>query len=116
MTDAATPLSGLRAALRRRIGPPSLTSAAAISFSLTFVGASVALLTGALSPSITAMPLPVDVGVLLLMVPLCALVLAMLVEVLRAALGGAPPHRSAPRRDALARHATMTRRSHQLWR
>ena len=114
MTEAARFLSGVRTAVRKWRGPSSLTSAAAISFSLTFVGASVALLMGALPPAITTMAPPVDIGVLLLMVPLCALVLAMLVEVLRSALGGAPTPRSR-RRDALVRLAPR-HKTHGGWR
>ena len=36
-----------------------------------------------------------DIGVLLLFVPLCALVLAMMAEVLRAAIKGTPPRRGS---------------------
>ena len=66
-----------------------------ISFSLTFVGASMALLLNLLPPRFAA--LPVEMGGVLLLVPVCAIVFAMMVEVLRAALGGMPlrPARSA---------------------
>lgn len=73
-----------------------LTTITAISFSLTFVGVSLMLLAGVMPPSFAALEAPVDIGVLLLIVPLCALVLAMMAEVLRAAIKGSPPKR-APR-------------------
>jgi hypothetical protein len=72
-----------------------LASVMAISFSLTFVLVSIALLAGLLPRSLTTR-LPADLGVLLLMVPLSALVIAMLGEALRAALDGVPDRR-APR-------------------
>jgi hypothetical protein len=67
----------------------SLASVTAISFSLTFAFVSLALLAGLLPPTLTA-ALPVDLGVLLLIVPLSALVLAIMGEALRAALRGVP--------------------------
>lgn len=66
-----------------------LTAITAISFSLTFVAVSVALLTGLLPPAFDAIRLPVDLGVLLLIVPLCALVFAIVAEVLRSAISDA---------------------------
>ena len=68
----------------------NLTTIAAISFSLTFVGVSVALLAGVLPRDLTALDLGVDMGVVLLMVPVCALVLATLLEVVRTAIRGLP--------------------------
>jgi hypothetical protein len=70
------------------------TSISAIAFSLTFVLVSFALLVGVLPPTFAALPGPVDLGVLLLMVPLCALTLAIMVEVLRAALSGSHQKRT----------------------
>lgn len=67
-----------------------LASMAAISFSLTFVGVSVALLLGLLPTTVSAFQKSVDVGVVLLLVPLCALTLAILGEVLLAAIRGLP--------------------------
>lgn len=84
--------------LRRGSIAPSLTTIVAISFSLTFVGVSLALLAGVLPPSFAALRGPVDLGVLLLVVPLCALVLAMAAEVLRAAVRELP--RVKPVRNA----------------
>jgi hypothetical protein len=80
--------------LRRRAKPgTSLIAVTAISFSLTFVGVSLALLAGVLPPSFASLQPPVDLGVVLLMVPLFALVLAMMAEALRAAMKGTPrPH------------------------
>lgn len=60
-----------------------LTSAAAISFSLTFVAGGIALLTGLLPQNIITHFGEVDTGVVVLFVPLCALVLALLIEVVR---------------------------------
>jgi hypothetical protein len=40
--------------------------------------------------------MPVDLGVLLLIVPLCALVLAIMAEVLRTAVTGLPRLRTSP--------------------
>ncbi len=73
-----------------------LTSVTAISFSLTFVGVGVALLAGLLPERVSTLGNSIDVGVLLLFVPLCALVFAMVAEVLRAVVKGplrsiAPP-------------------------
>ena len=69
----------------------ALTTATVIGFSLTFVGAGVAVLLGLLpddvSPIASAFG-PIDSGVVLLLVPLCALVFAMLVEATRLALRG----------------------------
>jgi uncharacterized membrane protein YidH (DUF202 family) len=78
----------------------NLTSVTAISFSLTFVLMSVALLAGVMPQSFAALPMPVDLGVLLLMVPLCALVLAIMAEALRAAMQGVPSGKA--RRTATA--------------
>ncbi|HHY51431.1 MAG TPA: hypothetical protein GYA10_16990 [Alphaproteobacteria bacterium] len=75
---------------RRKPAARNLAIIAVISFSLTFVGVSLALLLGLLPNSIVALDLPVDMGVVLLIVPLCALVLAMMAEALRAAVTGVP--------------------------
>ncbi len=72
-----------------------LTTITTISFSLTFVGVSLLLLAGFLPPAFASLEVPVDIGVLLLIVPLCALVLAMMAEVLRAAIRGTPPRRAS---------------------
>ncbi len=71
----------------------SLAAVMAISFSLTFVLMSVAMLAGVLPPAIAALSMPIDLGVLLLIVPLTALVLAILAEAFRAAIGGVPSPR-----------------------
>lgn len=63
-----------------------LTAAAAISFSLTFVGAGIALLLGLVPSAAIVGTTEVDTGVVLLLVPLCALLLAILVEVVRSTL------------------------------
>lgn len=75
---------------RRRQSAGSLASVFAISFSLTFVAAGMLLLAGVLPPALSTLNPPVELGVLLLLVPLCALVLAILFEVLRAAIKGLP--------------------------
>lgn len=63
---------------------------AAISFSLTFVGVSLALLFGLLPTTVSVFRSSIDVGVVLLIAPLSALMLAILVEVLGAAVRGLP--------------------------
>jgi hypothetical protein len=102
LADTALPAAGQPKPAKKR--PPlwrrgrvkpgtSLIAVTAISFSLTFVGVSLALLAGVLPPSFAAIQPPVDLGVVLLMVPLFALVLAMMAEALRAAMKGTPrPH------------------------
>ena len=97
---AAPAAATLKPARRLRFGRPSnpwnLATVVAISFSLTFVGVSVALLMGVLPASVASIQPPVDLGVLMLMVPLCALFFTMLAEVLLAAIRGLPRIR-APR-------------------
>lgn len=73
-----------------------LTSVTAISFSLTFLGVGMALVAGLLPERLGWLARDLDVGVLLLFLPLCALVFAIVAEVVRAALrgplrSGAPP-------------------------
>ncbi|HEV7275133.1 MAG TPA: hypothetical protein VGN80_02490 [Devosiaceae bacterium] len=74
-----------------------LASVTAISFSLTFVGVSLALLAGLLPERVANIGASIDVGVLLLFLPLCALAFAISVEVVRAARKG-PLRYSAPPR------------------
>ena len=71
----------------------NVASMAAISFSLTFVGVSLALLFGLLPATLSIFTESIDVGVVLLVAPLCALSAAILGEVLRAAISGLPPVR-----------------------
>lgn len=71
-------------------------SSAAIGFALTFVVAVIAVVAGILPRVGLAAALSVDVGVMLLFVPLCALVLAVLVEVVR---GLSDPQASVHRTD-----------------
>lgn len=66
----------------------SLTSVTAISFSLTFVTVSIALLAGLLPARVTTLGGTVDTGVVLLFLPLCALAFAIIAEVLRAVMKG----------------------------
>ena len=65
-----------------------LTSVTAISFSLTFVGVSIALLAGFLPARVATLGGTVDTGVVLLFVPLCALARAIIAAVLRAVMKG----------------------------
>ena len=65
-----------------------LTSVTAISFSLTFVAVSLALLAGLLPARVATLGGTVDTGVVLLFLPLCALALALIAEVLRAVVKG----------------------------
>lgn len=81
----------------------NLATVTAISFSLTFVGMSLALLAGVLPPKLASLDMPIDMGVVLLIVPLCALVLAMTLEVLRAAARGGLPKRQVRTASTLIR-------------
>lgn len=74
----------------------AIATVATISFSLTFVVASLGILTGLVPPMIAFVDPRVDVAVVVLMLPLCALVFTMLAEVLRAVFKGVPRTR-APR-------------------
>lgn len=103
MSDASIPTEAAVATAPKSLVAPfvprhrrivDLTTVTAISFSLTFVGVSLMLLAGVMPPSFASLAAPVDIGVLLLMVPLCALVMAMMAEVLRAAVKGSPPRRT----------------------
>ena len=70
----------------RRLFSNPLTAAAAISFSLTFLGAGILLATGVIpARTITGLG-EVDTAVVLLFVPLCALLFAITAEVVRATL------------------------------
>ncbi len=80
----------------RRLFSNPLSAATAISFSLTFVGAGIALLLGYLPPSLPLGGEAVETGVVLLVVPLFALMLAILVEVTRSVLQETAP---TPRRE-----------------
>lgn len=64
------------------------STATAIAFSLTFVGGSVALLFGLLPARALVMAGGIDTAVVLLFVPLCALLFAIVAEVLRSSLKG----------------------------
>lgn len=73
---------------RKSAGASRLSAAAVIGFSLTLVGAGVAMLMG-LVPQRTLPALDgVDATVFLLFVPLCALTLAILAEAVRSSLTG----------------------------
>lgn len=71
---------------RRPLFRNALSAATAISFSLTFVGAGLALLFGLIPPRTITGAGEIDTAVVLLFVPLCALLFAILVEVVRAIL------------------------------
>jgi hypothetical protein len=75
----------------------NLISASIISFSLTFVVVSVAVLAGYLPAQQTLLSAKLDIEVVLLLVPLCALVFAIVAEVLRIAAKG-------PLRSTAVRH------------
>ena len=69
----------------------ALNMVTVISFSLTFVGAGVALMLGLLPPDANVVDSamgPIDTGIVLLLIPLCALVLAILFEATRLTLRG----------------------------
>lgn len=82
-----------RAQLRR-----NLVSASIISFSLTFVGVSLAVLAGYVPAQQALLNGKIDAEVVLLFVPLCALVFAIVAEVLRVAVSG--PVRPVARRSS----------------
>lgn len=71
-------------------GAAALASITAIAFSLAFFAGGLALVLGLTPlPAVQFAP-TIDLGVLVLMVPLCALSLAIVFEVLRAAVTGLP--------------------------
>lgn len=78
----------------------ALSAAAAIGFSLTFVGAGIAMLLGFIPPRTLVGSGELDTSVVLLFVPLCALVFALLVEVARTTMAGGlrqePPRPTNP--------------------
>lgn len=73
---------------RRSTSANRLTSAAVIGFSLTLVGAGVAMLLGLVPQRMLPALDGMDATVLLLFVPLCALTLAILFEATRTSFGG----------------------------
>lgn len=73
---------------RRSPGASRLSAAAVIGFSLTLVGAGVAMLIGLVPQRMLPALDGVDATILLLFVPLCALTLAILAEAVRASLTG----------------------------
>ena len=74
----------------------NLFSASIISFSLTFVGVSLAVLAGYLPAQQALLDGKIDAEVVLLFVPLCALIFAIVAEVFRVAASG--PVRTPARR------------------
>lgn len=76
----------------------NLVSASIISFSLTFVGVSLAVLAGYVPAQQALLNSKIDAEVVLLFVPLCALVFAIVAEVLRIAVSG--PVRPVVRRSS----------------
>lgn len=99
--DALPPLGTQRARLspraatpairrRRKLQVTALSTATAISFSLTFMVAGLALLLGLVPTPDFAFTPELDIGVLMLFVPVCALTLAVLFEVTRVIVRGVP--------------------------
>lgn len=70
--------------------PAVLTTASIVSFSLTLLGAGLAVLAGAVPLSALTLAERVDVGSLLFMAPLLILLLALVFEASRIALRKAP--------------------------
>jgi len=66
----------------------NLLSAAIISFSLTFVGVSLAVLAGYMPAQQALLTGKIDAEVVLLFVPLCALVFAIVAEAIRISVKG----------------------------
>lgn len=83
---------------RQIAGAGRLSAAAVIAFSLTLVGAGIAMLVGLVPHRMLPALDGIDATIVLLFVPLCALTLAILAEATRAAFGGAL--RPAPVRGA----------------
>lgn len=79
-----------------------LSAATAISFSLTFVGAGIALLLGMVPSSLLLGAQQVDTGVVLLLVPVCALLAALVSEAVRASLNSGIAEPSAARSIGLS--------------
>lgn len=76
----------------------SVSAVATITFALVFVGVIAAFVLGALPSEALTFGGNVEAGVVLLFVPLCALIFAVLVEVIRSALTSSfRPHQ--PRAD-----------------
>jgi hypothetical protein len=88
----ALPSRTVAPATRRRIDLPT---AAALGFSLPFAAVAMALLLGYGPSDILAMGFAVDTAVIVLFVPLCVLVAAILFEVARL---GVRPEQLAPAR------------------
>jgi hypothetical protein len=93
-SSAAEPSSTVQTEGKR--SSRNLLSASIISFSLTFVGVSLAVLAGYLPAQQALLTGKLDAEVVLLFVPLCALVFAIVAEVLRIAAKG--PLRATPAR------------------
>lgn len=72
--------------LRRRLFRNAFGATTAIAFSLTFVGAGLAVLLGFIPPRVIIGAEQIDTAVVLLFVPLCALILAILFEATRSTL------------------------------
>jgi uncharacterized membrane protein len=87
--------------LRRFFSNP-LSAATAIGFSLTFVVAGVALLAGLVPDSLLFGAQSVDTGVVLLFVPLCALLVAIMGEAVRATLNNGITAAPAPKANPLS--------------
>ncbi|MBN9310790.1 MAG: hypothetical protein J0I99_11890 [Devosia sp.] len=84
---------------RRRLFGNPLTAAAAISFSLTFLGAGALLAAGVVPPRVLTGLGEIDTPVVFLLVPLCALLFAIMVEVVRATLREGPHRQPRPPRQ-----------------
>lgn len=73
---------------RTKAGATRLSAAAVIAFSLTLVGAGVAMLFGLVPQRMLPAFDGIDATILLLFIPLCALTLAILAEAVRATFSG----------------------------
>jgi hypothetical protein len=82
----------------RTAGAGRLSAAAVIAFSLTLVGAGIAMLAGLVPHRMLPALDGIDATIVLLFVPLCALTLAILAEAVRASFAGSL--RPAPVRAA----------------
>jgi len=98
-SPAAEPTQTIQTIQTRGERTRSLVSASVISFCLTFAGVSLAVLAGYLPAQQALLSGKLDPEVVLLFVPLCALVFAIVAEVLRIAAKG-PLRSTATRRKA----------------
>lgn len=105
MTKSKSP-AGANSAPRRRAA--KFTTATVVSFSLTLFAASVAVLSGTVPLKALTSIERIDLGMMLFIAPIVALVLAVMVEAIRMAMS--PHPLPEPRRQQVVRNWTPGRR------